>query len=76
MLRKLVTSDSYRKSCRPVVISLTTLGPIGKDISSCGIPVYALGLNSFRLPVALYLLFRLVKLYNPEIIQTWMYQLI
>ena len=74
MLRKLVTSDSYRKSCRPVVISPITLGPIGKDISSCGIPVYALGLNSlFRLPVALYLLFRLVKLYNPEIIQTWMY---
>jgi glycosyltransferase involved in cell wall biosynthesis len=61
-------------SCNNVVISLMDIGPMGKPLSDCGIPVHTLKMKrgSPSLKAAL-LLLRLIKDINPNKIMGWMY---
>lgn len=56
------------------VISLTTVGPIGREIQNIGIGVKALGIG---LPLstvkAMFKLVREIRSFQPDIVQTWMY---
>ena len=63
-------SSSSDSAC---VISLTTIGRIGRDIESMGHEVYSLNLTTFNLPVVFFRLWRQIKLCNPTIVQTWLY---
>jgi glycosyltransferase involved in cell wall biosynthesis len=56
------------------VISLTTLGVIGKALRARGVCVHALGMTSFwHAPIILFRLIKLIRRYRPKIVQTWMY---
>lgn len=73
MLKRLIESDSDSIP-NIIVVSLTTLGPIGEVLCAQRVRVYALGMTSiFSLPVTLWRLVRLFQKYRPEIVQTWMY---
>lgn len=73
MLKRLVEHDpaSAKKN---VVISLTTLGDIGNALQARGIQVHSLKMSSFwHIPLGLRRLVRLIRQFNPAIVQTWMY---
>jgi glycosyltransferase involved in cell wall biosynthesis len=73
MLCKLVSQLS-RDDNHPEVISLTDIGPVGREIADLGIKVRALGMKR-GIPNAM-LLFRLARWLrnaSPDIVQTWMY---
>lgn len=56
------------------VISLTNIGPIGRQIREIGIPVTSLELNRrFPNPYKFYELVKKIKKSNSDLIQTWMY---
>ena len=58
----------------PVVLSLTTVGPVGEKIKDLGIPVYSLGMGKrFRDAALFFKLVKLVKKHDPDLVQTWMY---
>jgi glycosyltransferase involved in cell wall biosynthesis len=73
MLKRLIESNQGNNSS-DIVVSLTSLGEIGELLQTKGVPVHALGMSSsldfFR---ALWKLIKLIHLYNPTIVQTWMY---
>ena len=58
-----------------VVVSLTSLGVIGKILRAQGVIVHALNMSSSPLGffTALWQLRNLIRQYQPEIVQTWMY---
>lgn len=57
-----------------LVISMTTLGPIGLEIQNTGIRVEALGmLKGLPDPRGIVRLARIVQQFKPDIIQGWMY---
>lgn len=59
---------------RSNVISLDSVGPVGRRIQQLGIPVSALYLrNPTRVLPGLLHLFELLKRQQPHIVQTWMY---
>lgn len=68
-LSRLLSSNS-NDAC---VFSLTTIGKIGKDIESMGYEVFSLNLTVINFPVVFFRLWRNIKLYNPTIVQTWLY---
>lgn len=72
MLQKLLAATD-RSAFEPLVISLTTDGPVGDRIKGLGIPVRALGMSR-RAPspgIVLQLAWLLRR--QAEIVQTWMY---
>jgi glycosyltransferase involved in cell wall biosynthesis len=59
---------------RAAVISLTDLGTLGPRISALGFDVHALGgAAGLRAPVAISQLARIVRSFQPDLIQGWMY---
>src|SRR5437879_40576 len=57
-----------------VVVSLTSLGVIGESLRGQGARVHALGMSSvFDFPITLWRLIRLIRRYQPRIVQTWLY---
>ncbi|HEQ60197.1 MAG TPA: phosphatidylinositol alpha-mannosyltransferase, partial [Firmicutes bacterium] len=63
-----------RAAFAPQVISLTSVGLIGKQIESLGIPVRALGMRrGVPDPRGMFRLARLLRRDRPSVIQTWMY---
>src|SRR5438105_2040905 len=73
MLFKLLL-NSDRKVFQPEVLSLTDIGPIGRQIRTLGFSVQALGMRLGRPnPVGLFRLTRRLYGDRPDIIQTWMY---
>lgn len=57
-----------------MIVSLTKLGPIGLDLQRRGFTVHALNMEgSLSFPLAVFALVRLIRQYNPDVIQTWMY---
>lgn len=73
MLKRLIESDPEAISSN-IVISLTNLGQIGETLRAHGVSVYALGMSSILdSPITLWRLVRLIRRYQPEIVQTWMY---
>jgi glycosyltransferase involved in cell wall biosynthesis len=74
MLKCLIESDP---SSIPdtTVVSLTSLGVIGESLHKQGIKVYALNLSpsGFNILNVLWQLVKLIRRYQPDIVQTWMY---
>lgn len=73
VLRRLIEgSDMARFSWE--VVSLTSLGPIGRDLRAQGIVVHALEIREpFGYAAAVPRLARLLRARRPDIVQTWMY---
>ncbi|MBU1627037.1 glycosyltransferase [bacterium] len=73
MLKRLIESDT-ESIPSTVVVSLTTLGTIGESLRAKGVRVHAMGmLSALDFPITLWHLVRLIRQYQPGIIQTWMY---
>ena len=73
MLCKLVTHMDPR-TFRPVVVSMTDRGPVGEKLASEGVPVLELGMRLGRpAPAGLLKLCRLLRKYDPDVLQTWLY---
>jgi glycosyltransferase involved in cell wall biosynthesis len=73
MLRQFVTSDET-SAWNQRVISLTTEGPIGAQLTSAGVSVTALEMQRGRFSVAGFVrLAALLRQYKPDVVQTWMY---
>lgn len=69
-------SHQRMRSLKVVVVSLTGNGVWGEPIAALGIPVFQLGLASgdwVKLTSAALELRRLVRTWNPRIVQGWMY---
>lgn len=56
-----------------VVITLTTVGPLGESLKASGCTVHGIGLRATTAWYALPRLWRLVRRESPDIVQTWMY---
>ena len=73
MLYKLLSTMSAN-NFSSVVISLTNKGPIAPLIEDLNIPVYNLGMRPGKFtPGKVFELARLIKRYEPDLVQTWMY---
>jgi glycosyltransferase involved in cell wall biosynthesis len=73
-LYRLLTAPGIARSDEPVVVSLTTSGPIGQRLTEAGVPVHALGMRGgLDLLRATIRLLQLVRQYQPDVVQTWMY---
>ena len=73
LMRLIETSIDSSQDIR--VVSLTSLGPIGKLLIREGVIVYTLNLSSsgLNLPFVLWQLVRVFREFEPNIVQTWMY---
>lgn len=57
-----------------VVISMKSVGPVGKQLQAAGIEVYDLGMRGGRPSLAgLFRLLKLLRLSKPDLLQCWMY---
>lgn len=56
-----------------VVITLTTVGPLGELLKAAGYAVHGIGLRASSAWWALPHLWRLIRRESPDIVQTWMY---
>jgi glycosyltransferase involved in cell wall biosynthesis len=57
-----------------IVVSLTTNGVYGKQLESIGTKVHCLDIKKRYLFIsAVFRLYKLIRLYNPSVVQTWMY---
>jgi glycosyltransferase involved in cell wall biosynthesis len=74
MLKRLIESDSASMP-NTVVVSLTSIGVIGEILHNQGVKVHALNLSpsGLKIPIALWRLVKLIRHYQPDIVQTWMY---
>lgn len=73
-LMRLVESDVNNKYIQHCVISLTTLGKVGKRLQSQGVAVHVLGLRGpMGIPFVVWKLICLLRRERPNIVQTWMY---
>ncbi len=76
MLYKLL-SKIDKNEFNNIVVSITDIGPVGEKIRTLRIPVYALKMKSgingiFCLGYALKIL-KIINMFKPDAIQTWMY---
>jgi len=56
------------------VVSFIDVGPVGEEIDALGFPVSALGLSrAFPNPLGVVTLARAIRVFQPDVIQTWMY---
>lgn len=70
--RLLLATTEYPQ--RTVVISLTEVGKIGTELRNCGVEVHTLGMKSvLSMPMTLYRLVKLIRMLNPDIVQSWLY---
>ncbi|MCX7155358.1 MAG: glycosyltransferase [Rhodocyclales bacterium] len=73
MLQRLIEADPAAISST-VVVSLTSLGVIGESLQAKGVKVYALSMSSsLSSLVTIWRLVKLMRQYQPAIVQTWMY---
>jgi glycosyltransferase involved in cell wall biosynthesis len=73
MLVKLISS-SDRSLLSHVVVSMTSRGPLTKDIENAGVPVIALGMPSgIPHPAGLWRLHALLSHESPDVLSTWLY---
>jgi glycosyltransferase involved in cell wall biosynthesis len=74
MLKRLVASHIDSEEYNHTVVSLGSVGPVGRQLQELGIEVIALQMNSFfHLPRVFIYLFRLIRNRRPDVVQTWMY---
>lgn len=73
MLKRLIESKSELIP-ETIVVSLTSLGVIGEHLRARGVRIFALNMSSaLDFPIVLWRLTRLIRRYQPTIVQTWMY---
>lgn len=73
MLKRLILSDPSTLSDK-IVVSLTALEVIGKELCAQGVEVHAMEMSSvLGFPGKFFQLCKLIKQSKPDIIQTWMY---
>ena len=74
MLKRLVESDPISIP-NTMVVSLTSLGVIGKSLRNQGVNVQTLNLSSsgINIPIVAWQLVKLIRQFQPDIVQTWMY---
>ena len=68
-----VLQHSSGKEFQHEVISLTDVGLVGEKIQKLGVPVRALEMRGFDLPIVVIRLALWLRESNPDIVQTWMY---
>ncbi len=74
MLLRLIQSSQSNPKFSHSVISLTDIGKVGQQLEASGVDVVALNMTSiFDVLRVLNKLFKIIKLRQPQIIQTWMY---
>lgn len=74
MLKRLVESQKANPNYRHSVISLKGVGKVGKQLRELGVDVRDLGMRSFfDMPSVLWQLVRIIRIEQPDIVQTWMY---
>lgn len=74
MLKRLILSSQKKNTFHHQVISLTDIGPVGKELESSGVKIYSLGMKSFfTIPLVYLKLKKILKETHPDIVQTWMY---
>ncbi|MQX54382.1 glycosyltransferase family 4 protein [Alcanivorax sediminis] len=72
MLQRLINNSS--DNVEHMVVSLTTKGRIGEELSARGIVVRSLGLKGLlTLPGCFFNLLRIVASIKPDVVHTWMY---
>lgn len=63
-----------RRSFHSMVISLKSIGPVGKRIEELGISVVAIEMNSFASFFSDFIkLLRIIKKFRPDVVHTWLY---
>lgn len=73
-LQRLIEAHRNNPEYQHTVISLTTTGKIGEELTECGIKVIPLGMTSFlSSPVIFLKLITAIKKQQPDIVHTWMY---
>jgi glycosyltransferase involved in cell wall biosynthesis len=74
MLKRLIESEPASIP-DTVVVSLTSFGVIGESLRNQGVKVHALNLSlsGVNIPITIWRLVKLVRHYQPDIVQTWMY---
>lgn len=74
MLKRLVLHSQKKGLYQHIVISLTDIGVIGKDLQQQGITVYSLGMHSlWSVPQTFFKLKKCLRSLAPDTVQTWMY---
>ena len=76
ILKRLIESHQGHPNYRQTVISLTSVGKMGKQLQAIEIEVQAQarGMRSLLdIPCVLWQLVRLIRASCPDIVQTWMY---
>lgn len=74
MLARLLEQPAEGEAARAIVISLSTIGPIGRRLQEQGVPVFALGLQgAASFPRGLAALVSRLRRERPAIVQTWLY---
>lgn len=74
MLKRLVLHSQKKGLYQHIVISLTDIGVIGKDLQQQGITVYSLGMHSLlSVPQTFFKLKKCLRSLAPDTVQTWMY---
>lgn len=72
VLYRLVTSDN--SGLKHIIVSLSQDGKYIKLFESCGIQVYCLNMRGLKgIFLSIIRLFRILKIINPAVVQTWMY---
>lgn len=72
-LRRLLQAEGAANQDR-LVISLTTVGPVGREIRALGLQVEALGASGPLSAILAFLRLRkLLRDFAPDVVQTWMY---
>ncbi|MEA2101382.1 MAG: glycosyltransferase [Thermodesulfobacteriota bacterium] len=72
LLRLVCAMDNAR--FKNIIVSMTDIGPVGEKIQGCNCNVHALNMKKgLPDPRGIYRLYGLVRQYDPDIIQSWMY---
>jgi glycosyltransferase involved in cell wall biosynthesis len=73
MLARLMNATD-RERMTTIVLSLTTVGPVGQEIQRMGVPVHALGMRSGTSAwTAFWRGVLLIRNFRPDVLQTWLY---
>ncbi len=74
MLKRLLETQKKNPCFYNIVVSLTSLGPIGKQLQLNGIEVHSFEMNSILMtPLVILKLNKLIKKSSVDLVQTWMY---
>lgn len=74
MLKRLIESHRSNPLFQHKVISITSLGVVGKQLQAEGVEVAVMDMRSpLHFPVMLWRVTRLLRQQRPDVVQTWMY---